>query len=138
MRMPESGKSPDRVHIGASVVLVSLSGLGKTLGIEEEHVRSLLGALEIPIIQIPGSDKRHFSLYALETALFQLGLPTYLKEAPGLGRVHQELAGVLYGTLKKEVVRERVHQLARALHPQLLKSGRKKKPRDGKGKYVRE
>ena len=48
-------------------------------------------------------------------ALFELGMPEAVKADRAWLTAHKELAGVLYGTLKKEVIRERVKELAKTL-----------------------
>jgi len=111
--------------------MVSLDGLSRDWGVPEKGVEGLLGALHIPVIKIPGGEKRYVSLYSLEDALFEAGLPDTFKGNAALVRAHHELAGVLYGTLTKEVIRERVVELAKALHtaPRKSKSAyRRKKP----------
>lgn len=105
---------PDRIKLGAGVILVSLSGLARDWGVPEEGVEHLLAAFTIPVITLPGGDKRYVSLYSLEEALFEAGLPETFKGDTLLVKAHHELAGVLYGTLTREVIRERVVALANA------------------------
>lgn len=106
---------PDRIKVGAGVILVSLDGLARDWGVPEGGVEHLLGTFTIPVIKLPGGDKRYVSLYSLEDALFEAGLPETFKGDTVLVRTHHELAGVLYGTLSKEVIRERVKALAKSL-----------------------
>jgi hypothetical protein len=106
---------PHRIKIGASVILVSLDGLAVDWGISMAGVETLLNLLEIPRIKMPEGDKRYVSLYPLETALFELGLPEAFKKDPSFVLAQQELCGVLYGTLSREVIRERCKTLTAAL-----------------------
>jgi hypothetical protein len=62
--------------------------------------------------------------------MFALGMPKKIKESPDLLRVHQELAGVMYGTLTKEALRERVMALIKGLtSPSKGTIMKKKRPR---------
>jgi hypothetical protein len=106
---------PHRIKVGAGVILVSVDGLAVDWGVPEKGIVSLLATFAIPIITLPGGDKRYVSLYSLESALFEAGLPTAFRDDQVLVRCHQELAGVLYGTLSKEVIRERCKSLAASL-----------------------
>lgn len=86
------------------------------LGTTVEGVHRLLGALGVPTVHFPGhGDERYVLTYALESTLFALGMPKAIKERPDMIRLHQELAGVLYGTLTKEALRERVAGLIKTL-----------------------
>ncbi len=116
---------PHRIKIGAGVILVSLDGLAVDWGITVDGVEHMLNALELPRIKFPGGEKRYVGLYGLEDALFELGLPDTFKGNRALVRAHHELAGVLYGTLSREVIRERCLMLAKTLKGNLT-SRRKK------------
>lgn len=106
---------PDRIKIGGGLILVSLEGLAKDWGITVKAVEKLLGALKIPTIKMPDHPVRYISLFSLENELFTLALPEALRNQKELARLNLELAGVLYGTLTKEVIRERVKGLAKTL-----------------------
>lgn len=106
---------PHRIKVGAGLIMVSLDGLALDWGVPDKGILALLATFAIPLITIPGGDKQYVSLYSLETALFEAGLPTAFQGDQTLVRCHQELAGVLYGTLSKEVIRERCKSLASAL-----------------------
>lgn len=103
------------MKVAPASAYVSLEELMDAFGIDEKHVRSLLSVLGVPLVHFPGGEARYVLLYALDMALFNLGLPKVIKESPDLARVHHELAGVLYGTLTKEVIRERVMVLGKVL-----------------------
>lgn len=122
-------RQPRRVKVAPASVYVSLEELMDAFGIAEKHVRSLLSVLGVPLVHFPGGDARYALLYALDTSLFNLGLPKIIKESPDLARVHHELAGVLYGTLTKEMIRERVLALGKVLtsHAKDGKMGRRKR-----------
>lgn len=108
-------QEPHRIKVGAGVVLLSLDGVAADWGLPEKNVEHLLNLFKIPLIRLPGGRKRYISMYPLEDALFQLGLPETMKGDRALVTAHHELAGVLYGTLTKEVIRERVKILAKSL-----------------------
>lgn len=111
-------RQPDRIKVGAGVILVSEDGLARDWGVSDLGMRKLLDSFGMPRIKpqgaAGGSKKRYVSLYALEHELFVAGLPEALKgERDMLTEAHHELAGLLYGTITKEVIRERVRALAR-------------------------
>jgi hypothetical protein len=106
---------PDRIQVGSSVILISVSGLARYWGVSEKSVTALLATFSIPTIRFPGGEKRYVSLYSLEMALFVAGLPQTEKVTPTLRDAHLQLAGVLYGTLSKEVIHDRVRKLALAV-----------------------
>ena len=113
MKVKPDRPPPPFLKIGAGAHYTRLDILGDT----EAGVRSLCATFGLPLCHFPGmsSDARYVLTYAFESAMFELGLPKKIKERPDLVRVHQELAGVLYGSLTKEALRERVLQLARTL-----------------------
>lgn len=107
---------PHRIKVGSSVILVSLDGLAADWGIEEKHILRMLHQFGgIPLVTPMEGGKQYVNLYSLETALFEAGLPVAFKGDQTLVRTHQELCGVMYGTLSKEVIRERCKLLAAAL-----------------------
>jgi hypothetical protein len=87
------------------------------MGCTVKGLCTLLSTLgEIPRIHFPGTgDTEYVLTYAFESALFNLGMPKGIREKPDLCRVHQELAGVLYGTLTREALIERVKLLVSSL-----------------------
>ena len=106
---------PDRLKVGAGVILVSIDGLARDWGIPEDGMKSLLKTFSIPVITPPGGEKRYISLWSLEMALFEAGLPEAAKGSEAALRAIHEAAGIIYATASKEVVRERVRALAGAL-----------------------
>ena len=113
--------SPSHLKLGAGAHYTRLDHLANIMGISEKNIRTLIGALgpgenAIPIVHLPGTgDVRYVLTYAFESAMFALGMPEGIKGNPGLLRVHQELSGVLYGSLTKEALRERVKSLVKSL-----------------------
>lgn len=107
---------PPHIKLGAGAHYTRLDVLADLMGTTEKGIRHLISLLGLPVVHFPGMSESHYVLtYALESALFALGMPKAIREQPDLLRVHMELAGVLYGTLSKEVLRERVKLLAKAL-----------------------
>lgn len=106
-----------RFKIGASAVYVQVGELARILGVEERHVKALCAVFPdpIPMVSLPGQHEHYILLYALETALFALGLPKAQRDDPVLARAHQELAGLLYGGLTKQALATRVELLAKTL-----------------------
>lgn len=116
MKVKPDRPPPPFLKLGAGAHYTRLDVLADLMATSEEGIRTLLGALGLPIAHFPGMGPSKYVLtYAFESAMFELGLPTRIKERPDLVRVHQELAGVMYNVLTKEALRERVVQLARAL-----------------------
>lgn len=115
---------PDRIHIGAGVVFVSLCGLARDWGIEEKNVVRMMDKMELPRVIFDGGKKKYVSLYPMEDYFFHLGLPEAYKGDTLLVKAHHELAGVLYGTLTKEVIRQRVKYLAKQLRDKPLTSNK--------------
>lgn len=124
---------PPYIKLGAGAHYTRLDVLADLMGTTEKGVRHLVSLLGgIPIAHFPGMAESHYVLtYAFESALFALGMPKAIREQPDLLRVHQELAGVLYGSLSKEVLRERVKLLAKALTSSSKEAtiGRRKRPK---------
>jgi len=123
----------NRIIIGASVRLWSIEGVAEDLGVSADAALSLLDALGLPRLALPGSPKRYVNLYALESCIFAMSLPTKMSHTidgsqdPELIRLHQELAGTIYLAGTKEMVRERVKKLAKELGRSIngVKLGRK-------------
>lgn len=123
---------PPCIKIGAGAHYTRLDVLADLMGTTDKGIRHLIGLLGLPVAHFPGMDESHYILtYAFESAMFTLGMPQLIKDTPDLLRVHQELAGVLYGTLSKEVLRERVKLLAKTLTLAGEKAtiGRRKRPK---------
>ena len=125
---------PGVVKLGAGAHYTRLDVLADTICITEAGLRTLLSALDgIPIVHFPShGDARYILTYAFESALFNLGMPVKIKEKPDLMRVHQELAGVLYGSLTKEALRDRVKMLIKSLTSAGDEAtiGRRKRPKE--------
>lgn len=111
----------NRVAVGASVRLWSIEGVAEDLGLPANAALALLEALGLPLLHLPGAEKRYVNLYALESCLFAMSLPTTMRQTPDgaedreLIRLHQELAGSVYMAASKEAIRERVKKLARQM-----------------------
>jgi hypothetical protein len=106
---------PDKLRCGASVIFLSLTGLCKDWGCSEEALRQYLDDFGIPVVEHCNGGL-YVSLYPLESTMFLEGLPTgWQCDDRGLPTVHQELAGVLYGSLTRDVVINRVRALVRAM-----------------------
>ncbi len=116
-----------RFKVGASASFVALSEIARTLGTTPEAAKGLCDRLGVPILHLPGHQDSYVLLYAIETALFTLGLPRPLKEDPALVAAHQELAGTLYGTLTIEALKKRVSLIADALTKSKKKTKMKKR-----------
>lgn len=121
----------NRIVVGASVRLWSVEGVAEDLGVSVDAALRLLEALGLPLIHMPGTEKRYVNLYALESCLFAMSLPTTMRETPDgavdgeLIRLHQELAGSVYMAASKEAIRERVKKLARQMSRGLTSRTRK-------------
>ena len=137
--MSDTQIQPDRIKVGGAVILLSLEGLAGDWGITKSGVLKMLSALgsiegvgNFPLIKFPGGDKRYISLYPLEKALFALGLPAAMRgerrkaNEDGLMDVMHQTAAILYGTLTKEVVRQRIRLLAQNLKKESLTKGPRK------------
>lgn len=123
---------PPCIKIGAGAHYIRLDMLADLVGTTDKGIRNLIGLLGLPVVHFPGMTESHYVLaYAFESALFALGMPKAIREQPDLLRVHQELAGVLYGSLSKEVIRERVKLLAKTLTSagEGATIGRRKRPK---------
>ena len=106
---------PHRIKVGAGLILVSIDGIAQDWGLSELGVRKLLSAFELPLIQMPGGDKRYVNLWVLECALFEAGMPEAAKGSQEAVRAIHASAGIVYGTMSKEVIRERLSLLQRSL-----------------------
>ncbi len=116
MKVKPDKPPPSILKLGAGAHYTRLDVLADMMGTTEKGIRTLLATLELPIAHFPGmGDSRYVLTYAFESAMFALGMPKKIKENADLLRVHQELAGVLYGTLTKEALRERVRLLVKGL-----------------------
>lgn len=130
---------PHRIKIGSGVILVSIDGLAADWGIPEAGITQLLAMFEIPILKLPGGEKHYVSLWPLELALFEAGLPSACKGTQPEIRAIHAAAGIVYGTLTKEVIRERLNMLRGELReagPQTSKH--RKKPGTGKKRRKKE
>jgi len=106
---------PHRIKVGSGVILVSIDGIAQDWGLSELGVRKLLSAFQIPVIRMPEGDKQYVSLWSLECALFEAGLPEAAKGSQDAVRAIHATAGIVYGTMSKEVIRERLSLLQRSL-----------------------
>ncbi len=102
---------PHRLKIGSGLILVSIDGLASDWGIPEASVDQVLAMFDLPAIKFPGGSKRYVSLWPLELALFEAGLPVACKGTQPEVRAIHAAAGIVYGTLTKEVIRERLNVL---------------------------
>jgi hypothetical protein len=121
-----AARGSNRITCGASVKLWSVEGVAEDFGVTSDAALSLLEALGLPLLHLPGSDKKYVNLYGLESALFAMTIPGKLVgqanggqggegQDLGLLRLHQELAGVMYLGATKQMVRERVKRFAQLL-----------------------
>ena len=116
MQVQPDKPPPPYMKLGAGAHYTRLDVLANLMGATEKGIRSLLGLLEIPLVHFPGmAESRYVLTYAFESALFGLGMPKKIKDNPDLLRVHQELSGVLYGTLTKEALKNRVLLMTKTL-----------------------
>lgn len=116
MKVRPNNPPPPHLRLGAGAHYTRIDVLADLMGTTEKGIRTLCSILELPIAHFPGTgDARYILTYAFESALFNLGMPKKIKEKPDLLRVHQELAGVLYGSLTREALKERVILLAKSL-----------------------
>ncbi len=130
---------PHRLKIGSGLILVSIDGLAADWGIPEAGVNKVLSLFGLPAIKFPGGEKRYVSLWPLELALFEAGLPAACKGSQPEVRAIHASAGIVYGTLSKEVIRERLNMLRGELReagPHTSKH--RKKPGTGKRKKKKE
>ncbi len=102
---------PHRLKVGSGVILVSIDGLAADWGIPEDAVNKVLAMFDLPAIKFPGGSKRYVSLWPLELALFEAGLPSACKGTQKEVRAIHAAAGVVYGSLSREVIRERLNML---------------------------
>jgi hypothetical protein len=117
--MQEKPNKPAKPFIkgGAGAHYTRTDILAESMGCTLKGLHTLLASLgDIPRVHFPGTgDYEYVLTYAFESALFTLGMPKPIREREDLCRLHQELAGVLYGTLTKEALRERVKSLVKSL-----------------------
>lgn len=116
---------PHRMKIGGGLILISLDGLAQDWQVTERAVERVLGVLRVPTITMPDHPKRYVNLYALEYSLFEIGLPEAMRGSKEMATMHHELASVVYGTLTKEVIRERCKTLAKTMRTGLTQARKK-------------
>lgn len=116
---------PDKIKVGAGVIFLSITGLSRDWGISEVNVLKMMDMMSIPRVVFPGGKKKYVSLYPVEEYMFNMGLPEAYKGDTVFVKAHHELAGCLYGTLTKEVIRERCLALSKGLRRKGLTYGRK-------------
>jgi len=124
-----------RFKIGASAAYIQVKEVALLLGIEEKKARALCSFLEIPMLAFGGQSEHYVLIYALEKGLFRLGLPAKERENPLLVSTHLELASIMYGTLTKEALKERVALLAKTLTSAVGQAKMKKRPRSSWTKW---
>lgn len=132
-------KPPTRVQIGG-LILLRTDATAAEWGLTEAAFLALLTTLEVPVVQLDGGGTcgpLWVNCYALEYALFVLSLPMAMRKGgQGAGSdatvvdVHFQMASLLYGTLTREAVRERVRALARAVGKDLRMA-----PKRGRAAY---
>lgn len=118
------------IVIGASVKLVAVDAIALEWGVTPNDVTRLLDLVEVPRIVFPGGPRKYVSVYALESAIFELTLPDGMKKlgedptqnSKEVIRMHQELAGVMYMAGTRQAIKRRVVALGKTLG---LQSGRK-------------
>lgn len=116
MKVKPDKPPPPILKLGAGAHYTRLDVIADTMGATEKGTRTLMATLGLPIAHFPGMGESYYVLtYAFESAMFNLGMPKKIKESPDLLRVHQELASVMYGTLTKEALKERVIQMIKVL-----------------------
>lgn len=120
----------DRKHfkIGTAAAYIQVGEIARLLGVEEKQAKALCGLLKVPMLSFPGQADHYVLIYALEKELFRLGLPVKERDDPVLVHTHLELASLMYGTLTKEVLKERVALLAKALTSGTKKAKIHRKP----------
>lgn len=109
---------------------MSLDGLAADWGVGEQDILRVLHQLgDIPLIVPKEGGKRYVSLWPLEMALFEAGLPIAAKGSQDAVRAIHASAGIVYGSLGKEAIRSRLQMLQRALSkpgPHTIKDPSKK------------
>jgi hypothetical protein len=116
-----------RFKIGASASYIQIGEIARIMGVETRHITALCTHLEVPMLSFPGQTEHYILVYALETALFSLGLPKTVQTDPALSRAHQELAALTYGVLTKEALQERVSLIVKSL-TNASEKGKMKRP----------
>ncbi len=106
---------PHRIKVGASCVMVSVDGIAADWGISLKAVMNMVQKWGLPLLTPEPEGKRYVSLYALESALFEATLPGAFRGDTELVRSHQTVAGLIYSSATREVIRERCMQLASQL-----------------------
>ena len=105
------GDFPARIHLGAGTLLVSVDHLAYAFGVSLEDVRSLLGVLELPVVNLPGNPNQYVNQYALELLLFKAGLPKVMQGDAHLCQNLLDHAGTIYGAVKREIIRDRLRRI---------------------------
>ena len=103
------------MKLGAGAHYTRLDVLANLMGATEKGVRSLVAIFGIPLVSPSSVSAQYVLTYAFESAMFNIGMPKKIRENPDLLRVHQELAGVLYGSLTKEALKNRVLLMTKTL-----------------------
>lgn len=135
MKVKPDKPPPATMKLGAGAHWTRLDILADAMGTTQKGIRTLLATLEppVPAYHFPGMGDSHYVLtYAFESALFALGMPKEIRGNKDLLRVHQELASVLYGTLTKEALKERVKMMIKELTSKSKGSiiGKRRRTRD--------
>ena len=126
----------DLVELGASVRLLPVPSLAAQFGVSERSVEGFLGHLGqygpgVKVVNGPNGI-RYVSLFHLEEAVFNLFEDT---TSPGdLKMARRELAGVLYGTLTQEMIKQRVREIARLIGGRRVKAPVIREPGAKKGR----
>ncbi len=123
-----------RFKIGASASYVQIREIARLMGTETRHAQALCTYLKVPMLSFPGQAEHYILVYALESALFSIGLPKTVQDDPVLSRAHQELAAITYGVLTKEALKERVSLIIKSL-TNATKEGKMKRPRSSWKKW---
>lgn len=106
---------------------MSIEALAEDWKVPVRSVERIVGMLKMPFIRWPETEIRYVNLFALEYGLFELTMPRALQGERKLMREVHQVAALLYGTLTKEVIRDRVRKLAKEMRGGL---GRPKKKRE--------
>lgn len=127
------------------LILVSVDGTAAEWGMTGTQFGGLLETLGVPVVQLKPGGRGYVSVYPLEYALFALGLPRAMKcttnpNSTGCDAtvtdVHFQLASLLYGTLTREAIRERVRVLAHSLGAKVRPPKRSKVAKRGRRKVL--
>lgn len=108
-------QQPHRIKVGAGVIMLSMDGIAADWGVSLRAIHNIVKNWQLPTFTPEKGGKSYVSLYSLETALFEALLPRTFQGDHEFVKAHHELAGCLYGTMTKEIIRERCMQLASQL-----------------------